>query len=237
MKNKLVVLLTVLGLAMAGYAEAAKPKKRTRNANRIGPYAVGFVAQTSYTSDMSEDEALAVDFLESVEPLAIQNLTSSTDDSGVGYQAAFGYRFLRNLAAEISLVQLGKATSRASADMDFGSGVVPANLALSFNAGGPMVSVIGILPVNDRFELFGRAGFLFTSAKREVRLRVDGQNAGFASAKGESQDLVFGVGASYNVNQMYAVRLEYLKLDDLGEREVSGTEDADQIGLGIVVRF
>ena len=31
-----------------------------------------------------------------------------------------------------------------------------------------MVSVLGVLPINDRFEIFGRAGYLFSSVKREA---------------------------------------------------------------------
>ena len=36
MKRVTVVLLVAISVAFAGFAEAAKPKKRTRNANRVG---------------------------------------------------------------------------------------------------------------------------------------------------------------------------------------------------------
>jgi hypothetical protein len=51
MKKTPVVVLAVLAVAFSAYAEAAKPRKRSRNADRIGPYAVGFAGQTTYTSD------------------------------------------------------------------------------------------------------------------------------------------------------------------------------------------
>jgi opacity protein-like surface antigen len=237
MKNTSVVLLAVLAVGLAGFAEAAKPKKRTRNANRVGPYAVGFVGQTTYTSDATEDEELAADILLSIGPDAVQNLSVSTEDSDIGYQAAFGFRFNRYLATELSLVQLGETVSTARADMDFGTGLLPSKAELSFMVGGPLVSIVGILPVNDRLEFFARAGYLFSSSKREVQLRVDGDNAGFGSAKGDSQDVVYGAGAAFHFGQVYSLRLEYLQLDDLGDARRSGNEDANMLGLGLVVRF
>ena len=236
MKNLSVVLLAVVALAFSAYAEAAKPKKRTRNSNRIGPYAVGQFGQTMYSSETADDEAIATEILLSVGGAA-QNVTVSTEDSDIGYQAAFGFRFTRYVAAELSLLQLGDMVSTARANMDFGTGPLPTKLDLSFKSGGPLISVIGVLPINDRFEIFGRAGYMFTSSKREVRLRVDGQNGGFGSAKGESQDLVLGVGAALHFGQVYSLRLDYLRLDELGDENSTGIEDANLIGLGIVVRF
>ena len=53
--------------------------------------------------------------------------------------------------------------------MDFGEGdgFVPASVSLTFSAGGPMLSAIGILPIGEKFELYGRLGYLFTSAERD----------------------------------------------------------------------
>lgn len=237
MNRTAIALLAVVGVALAGYAEAAQPKKRTRNQNRIGPYAVGFLGHTSYTSDFSRDEDIAVDLMLQFEPFEVQNLRTSTDDSAVGYHAVFGYRFTRHIAAEISLVQLGKATSRANAELDFGGGLQPSTLSFTFNAGGPMISALGILPLNDKFELFGRLGFLLADAKREARIRVGNERAYLGSAKGNSDEVIFGGGASYHFNQQYSLRLEYLKFDSLGDPQRSGTEDANQVGLGLVVRF
>jgi hypothetical protein len=98
------------------------------------------------------------------------------------------------------------------------------------------MSVIGIFPFNDRFEVFGRAGYLFTSAEREILLRVDGETVAFGSGKGDSQDLVLGAGLAFHFNVVYSLRLEYLKFDSLGA-DGSGTEDLNQYGLGLVVRF
>jgi opacity protein-like surface antigen len=236
MKKVTVVLLVAISVAFAGFAEAAKPKKRTRNANRVGPYGVGFVGQSHYTSDQSQNEQDLLDTLINTgEPT--QNLSASTEDTDIGYNATFGFRFNRYFAAELGLAQFGSVESTAKGELDFGGGFVPTSLKLSFSAGGPMISAVGFLPLNDKFELFGRVGYLFTSSERELTSNVDGQSGGFGSAKGDSQDLVLGVGAAFNFNQVYSVRLEYQKLDELGQDERTGLEDLNVIGLGVVVRF
>ncbi|HUQ10095.1 MAG TPA: outer membrane beta-barrel protein [Steroidobacteraceae bacterium] len=235
MKNISVVLLAAITLAFAGLADAA-PKKRTRNANRIGPYGMGFIGQSSWTSDQSGNEQDLVDTLVGTEN-PFQNMRTSTSDTDIGYNATFGFRFNRYFAAELGLAQFGSVESKAQAEMDFGEGFEPVELKLAFSAGGPLMSVVGIIPVSDKFEVYGRVGYLFTSSERELTSKVSGQSGGFGSAKGDSQDLVYGAGVAWHFNQVYSVRLEYQQLDELGQENRSGLEDLNVIGLGVMVRF
>jgi OOP family OmpA-OmpF porin len=234
MKKLSIILLVVASAACGGFAEAAK--KRTRNANRVGPYAGALIGYSKYSGDQSLNEAGLRDTLNGT-GAPIQNLTSSTKDTSVGYQAMFGYRFHRYFAAELGLAQYGSLSSTARADMDFGGGFVPASVTLKFTAGGPVISGIGILPIGEKFELFGRLGYLFTSSERELSTRVDGQNGSFGSAKGDSQDLVYGVGFAWHVTPAYSARAEFQKLNQVGQENRTGAEDLTVIGLGIMVRF
>jgi opacity protein-like surface antigen len=240
MKKIPVIVLVALGLAVAGMAEAANPKKRTRNQNRIGPYVTGLVGMSSYGGDQSGDEQALVDLIADLE-LPFENESVSTDDSDIGYQASFGYRFSRYLAGELGLSQFGSLTTSLHVDIDIdgdNQGPVPANLEYSFSVGGPVISVLGILPIGgDKFELFGRVGYLFASVEREFSSRVNGQRGLSQSAKGDSQNLVYGAGANWNINAMYSVRAEYQVLDDVGEERRTGTEDLNSIFIGAVVRF
>jgi opacity protein-like surface antigen len=231
-----VVLLTVLAVAFSAYAEAAKPRKRTRNANRVGPYGVGAIGFTRYTSDVSEEEDSLLDTLNN-QGVPTRNLETSSETNDIGYQATFGYRFNRYVAAELSLVQVGELSSTARGELDFGTGFLPTSLTLTFSAGGPLMSVIGIVPVNDKFEFYGRAGYLFTSSEREISSRVGDEGGNFGGAKGDSQDVVLGAGATYHFNQVYSMRLEYMLFNEIGDEQRSGTEDANTIALGLVVRF
>ena len=238
MKKLPVIVLALIGLLLAGLAEAA-PKKRTRNQNRIGPYGAAFVGVTNYGGDHSENEQELLDILTDND-IPFQNVDSSTEDSDYGFQLTFGYRFSRYIAAELGLVQYGELVSSASGDLDFpddGEGFLPTNVELSFSTGGPLMSVIGILPIQDKFELYARVGYLFASVEREFTSRVAGERGVSGSAKGDSQDVVYGAGFTWNINQVYSIRGEYQKLSDVGESVRTGTEVLDNISLGLIVRF
>lgn len=237
MKRLTIVLLAVFSIGFTGFVDAATPKKRTRNSNRVGPYAGGIIGYSDYSGDQSENEQNLVDILVNTGN-PYENLSSGTENTDIGYQALFGYRFLRFFSAELGLAQFGELKSTARADMDFdGSGFVPASVSFTFAAGGPMISGLGILPLGEKFEIFGRLGYLFTSSERELSSRVDGQSGTFGSAKGDSQDVVYGVGFSWHINQVYSIRAEFQQLDQLGQENRTGAEDVSVIGAGLIVRF
>ena len=237
MKKIAVIVLVVAGLLFAGLAEAA-PKKRTRNQNRIGPYGAGFVGFTSYKNDQSANEFDLEDILTN-NGIPFRNLNVDTEDTDFGFQITFGYRFNRYISGELGLVQYGDLVSSADAELDFDNNgnFVPANVALSFSAGGPLISVIGILPIQDKFEIYGRLGYLFGSVEREFTSRVGGERGVSGAAKGDSQVPVYGVGVSWNINQVYTIRGEYQLVSDLGEASRTGQEDLDVLTVGLIVRF
>jgi opacity protein-like surface antigen len=238
MKKVSVIVVAALGLMLAGYAEAAKPKKRTRNQNRVGPYGGLLVGNSKYDTDAVAAEAFLVDFMEGT-GAPIRNLTTSTEDTDIGYTASFGYRFTRYLAAELGLAQYGETPSRLRGEIiaEPGGDFLPFSTKISFAVGGPVFSAIGILPLGKKFEFYGRAGLLFASTQNDISIRIDGQNAGQGGAKSDSTEVVYGAGFAYNINQVYAIRLEHQRLTDVGEEDRSRTEDLDYTALGFIVRF
>jgi hypothetical protein len=237
MKKISLIVLTVLSFAFAGYSDAATPKKRTRSANRIGAYGGALVGYSTYAGDQTQVEQNLEDFLLSANAPIQGELSSGTEESDIGYQAMFGFRFHRFFSAELGLAQFGSLVSSAHGDLDLGGGFVPTSVSYSYTAGGPVLSAIGILPLGNKFELFGRLGYLFASAERKFSARVDGESAGSGSVKGDSQNPVYGLGFAWHINQVYSVRGEFQKLDDIGEESRTGTEDLTVIGLGVIIRF
>jgi opacity protein-like surface antigen len=238
MKKIAVILLVTCGLVFAGLAEAA-PKKRTRLQNRVGPYGTGQVGMTSYTSDQSVTEQDLLNLISSTS-VPSQNIRVSTDDSNPGFNLAFGYRFNRFVALELGIIEYGKLSSQASGEFDFpndNSGYIKDTIEIAFHIGGPLISTIGILPLSEKFELFARAGYLFASVEREFSERIAGQNGIHASARGDTQHLIIGLGVNWNINQVYTVRAEYQKLNDAGQKNLTGTEDLNFLSVGMAVRF
>ena len=101
----------------------------------------------------------------------------------------------------------------------------------------PVFSALGILPISDHFEGYARVGYLFASVEREFVLSVEGQSAGSLGAKGDSQNMVFGLGVGWHINLMYSIRAEYQKIDDVGQSDRTGTEDFKVLNLGLTMRF
>jgi hypothetical protein len=235
MKKFSVVVLVVMSIAIAGLAEA-KPRKRTRNANRVGAYGALLVHQAHYTGDQSVVEGELRDFLANQNSPS-RNITVSTKDNDIGYQATFGFRFNHYFAAELGLVQYGELSSTVHGELDQGNGFVPASVKLAFNVGGPVVSAIGILPLGEKVEAYGRLGYLFASSERQISSRLDGQSGGTNSAKGDSQGAVYGVGIAWHINQVYSIRAEYQKIDGVGQNDRTGKEDLNVVGLGLLIRF
>jgi len=230
MKNLPVIALAVLSVALAGFCEAA-PKKRTRNQNRIGPYGAAFIGQTSFTADQSANEQTLLAIIED-NGIPLEDIEIDTEDNDLGYQLAFGYRFHRYFAAEIALAQYGELSSLARGTIN----AEPSSAELTFTVAGPVFSAVGILPLGDHFEVYARAGYMFASVEREFILRIDGDNAGSLSAKGDSQNLAYGAGLAWNINQVYTIRAEYQKLDDVGSSR-TGDEDLESLSVGLVMRF
>lgn len=237
MKMSPSLLLVSLALVCAGFAGAATPKKPpSYNQNRLGPYAVGNIGMTSYTSDQAGTEEFLLNFMTQGSPA--QNLEVGSDDSDLGYQALFGYRFHRFFAAELGLLMFGDLTTRGSGDVDYeGTGdFVPVEASFKYHPNGLLLSAIGILPLGTKFELFGRLGYLFSSVEREIHIRTTSETLLNGSFQDDATEALYGVGLAFNINQVYSLRAEYQFADGVGSDAV-GVEDFNYLSLGFQMRF
>ena len=111
---------------------------------------------------------------------AVVNKTSNFIYGGVA-----GYQYNKNLATEVQFTGVGKATDVAGNSLK--------GDALS-------LSVVGMLPLGDSFELLGKLGV--ASAKTTA--------SGATAYQGASRTgLTYGFGAQYNVSQNLGLRLGY----------------------------
>jgi OmpA-OmpF porin, OOP family len=141
--------------------------------------------------------------------------TTSCDLKDSGWKIFGGFRMNRNLAFEGGYADLG---SFSAGGTFLG---LPANVNVdvtSLNA-----AVLGIFPLGDRFELFGKAGISFT--------KYDGSGSvgGFSgSSRDDETELLWGVGATYNINRNFGIRAEWERLNK---------SEIDMMSLGIQYRF
>lgn len=144
---------------------------------------------------------------------------SNYADPGV-FAISGGYRFMPQFAVEIGLLGAGEST------LVYSGGTTTAN------QGAVTAAAVGILPLNDRVEFFGKLGLSFITAK----VTGTGTYAGVYT-KETSTNLLLGFGGQVNFNKNLGLRLQ---VEGLGKAKASATDtgaDVTVTTLGLVYNF
>ena len=137
---------------------------------------------------------------------------SITDDSASVYKVYTGYRFNPNFALELSYVDLGKVETKNGTK----------NIDIEADSIG--ISLLGIVPLNENIEVFGKLGL------HRWDVKVKGSNGNFSATDSDSgTDVNYGVGASYILDQV-ALRIEV-------EKFTVDSADSTLITAGISYHF
>src|SRR5262245_33441100 len=145
-------------------------------------------------------------------------ITSGTvDGSDTGVKIFGGYQFNKNFGVEISYVDLGKASYSGNF---FGTPVTGG----SFETTGFNFSAVGIIPLNQSFELFGKIGVFAWEAKAR-----DTTGGVPFSAKDDGGDISFGIGATFNFTKNLSMRAEWERFE--------AVDSIDFLSLGVVFKF
>jgi hypothetical protein len=236
------LFLTVAGLLAAQAAAAAE----------TGFYVGGFYG----TADKDDGIGIYNSFTSFVQqqfgyvPLAQQTPTLDTKTQSYGFVG--GYRLFQHFAIEGGYMQLGSVKYRFR-----GNGVypppaqdptLPLNPALPTTdtptdllvnvdneIGGIAVSALGILPISYRWELYGRAGVMFSTHNFKYYINdvVGPLKDQFSES---STDLLAGVGASFMLAEVYTIRAEFIRVFDAGNKD-NGQADVDVLNVGVTVKF
>jgi OOP family OmpA-OmpF porin len=219
MRSSAVLLCLALGWAVS--AQAAEP----------GWYLVGFGGQSSAASlnkSQTDDNLVAIfEFA----GLDVADISSTLDDSDTAFGLGGGYQLNDHFAFEFAYVDLGSVEYQATATVSDGVDEADAEVGLESSANGAVLSALGILPVGDRFSVFGRVGFSLMSAKGTARITLEGVSDRL-SQDSQKSDPVLGVGAEYSLGRHFAVRLAWDRYFDVGTEDVTGDVDADLYSLG-----
>lgn len=145
--------------------------------------------------------------------------TTTTDDKDTGWKAFAGYRVMKYLAVEGAYTNFGDASARVTVTAP-AAGV--ANVELENEAWS--LSVLGILPLNDKFSLFGRLGFNVWNV--EATATGTGSATGRYSYDEDGTDVLYGLGASYHFTPNLNLRAEWERYDFDGN-------DIDFVSVGL----
>ena len=143
------------------------------------------------------------------------------DDKDTAWRILGGYQLNRNFALELGYHDLG--TARQS---------VPGIASIDFKANAIEFLAVGMLPINNQFSLYGKAGLYRGEVKASATLFGVSD-----SLKETNTDLTFGFGAQFNVTRELGLRAEWQRYTSMGDNATIGESDVDVMSLGLVYRF
>lgn len=160
---------------------------------------------------------------------------SDLNDMDSIWGAQIGYRFNSWVAAEAGYVDLGKANYVANLSSDFGMGVESYQSRGRFTSSGPTIAILGMIPLGERFDIYGRGGIYFADTRFRVRFEfADGFLTG--EDKAGTQEFFGGLGFAWNIGEDYAVRVEGTHFLDVGDDDRTGEASVTMFAVGFVFR-
>jgi opacity protein-like surface antigen len=195
---------------------------------------------TNNTTDLSDD--LLVEF-------ALASLDdSSLDDSVSVWGVQLGYRFGKFLAAEIGYANLGEASYRLPAFVNYtvtdrtGASFTDsfdAERAAVFTSAGPTISALGMFPIGQYIDLHVRAGIYLADTRLTNRIRdVQGDIGNIMHDRSDASEteLYYGLGGAWNINENFVLRAEYQMFMDVGDESKTGESDIDMFNVSVLFR-
>ena len=151
----------------------------------------------------------------------------TSNDSDTGFKLFGGYKYNKNFALEGGYFDLGR--------FGFTATTVPAGtLNRNIKLRGLNLDAVGILPINERFSAFGRAGLNYAEARNSFsgtgRVVVLNSNP-------SKRDINYklGLGVQYDFTEAVGMRaeVERYRINDA----VGNKGDVDLVSVGLVYRF
>ena len=152
----------------------------------------------------------------------------STQDTGAALN--FGYRYNRSFALEGGYIDLGKYSYST-----FTTAPVADTLQGLYKAHALSLSAVGILPMNNKWSLFGKAGITRTTAQLSASSMSGAIGLGSASASGIG--LLVGAGATYDFAKNWFGKAELDRYTHVGDPGTTGQSDINVFSLGMGLRF
>lgn len=185
---------------------------------------------------------------------------SDLDDSLAVWGAQVGYRFNKWVAVEVGYVDLGEllytlpgqlsgiyreivCANRECSEMALLE--LPINgdfeRATQITSAGITGSVLGMFPIGPRFDLHVRGGLYMADTRVTNRLRfvedpIENTNLDHDRVDASQTELFAGIGGAWNINQNFALRVEYQRYFDVGDDEKTGESDVDVLNLSVLFK-
>jgi OmpA-OmpF porin, OOP family len=116
-----------------------------------------------------------------------------------------GYNFTPNVAVEAGYSIIGDSTINAS-----GTALgLPVSSSETMKTRSFQLAAVGTYSINEQFDVFGKLGLANNKGEYSCSLTVGGTAIPCTSVSGSKTSVMYGIGAKYNINKTWGVRLQY----------------------------
>jgi OmpA-OmpF porin, OOP family len=158
----------------------------------------------------------------------------SEDDSTAGYKLYGGYQFNRHITLEGGYADFGKLEAqRESAAPMLGS------MSNNFRTSAFYVGAVGIIPLPNRFSLFGKLGTTYATGASPVSasgVLLPLLTPADPNPRRTEWNSKYGLGASYEMSNKLGLRFEYERSNSLGDGRI-GEGNIGMWSLGLTKRY
>jgi OmpA-OmpF porin, OOP family len=156
---------------------------------------------------------------------------TQTDTRGAAFRVFGGYQLNRYIGIETGYADLGKSSIRTN--------VVPTGtFERRIKTTGFDISVVGTLPVTNKFALFARAGAFMSERKTSFATSGDVELLSGVHGSTERQTkATFGAGVSYDFTKNIALRAETLQTRKYADELLSQNRNIDTYSIGVQYRI
>jgi len=161
----------------------------------------------------------------------------SVDDSDVAPRVFGGYRVAPNWAVEFGVAALGSYRHRFNA----GTGTA----VYRYDVGAATVAMAAQLPLSGGVAMNGRLGAAFTTTRLRSPTTTGTittnppacQNAFFDDCTSTKTNFFWGLGAQFDINPRWGMRVDYDNYGKVGEEFETGRAKIDVWSANVVFRF
>jgi OOP family OmpA-OmpF porin len=212
--KKFIISTAILAASTSAFAAH-------NNNNNSGFYLDGSLGVSHTSIDKSSFDA-------ALTSLGATNLSSSVSENDVGFKLQAGYQVNSYLAVEGGYVNLGKFKYNATF-----SGV---SSTVSFEPSGWNLDVLGIMPINNQFSVFVKAGMIRAKVEDTVSA-TNGSSSASEIVTATNWKPNYGVGVTYTLSRNSAVRAELEQYRKLGDDATTGSGDVNLLSIGYQYKF
>lgn len=208
-------------LGLVGFAVMSSAFAQTDDSQNSYWYMGGNIGQSRATIDDARINS-------SLSGLGLTATSIADDNKHLAYKLFGGYQLNKNFALEAGYFDLGQFGYTQTTSP---AGTRTGKIKLK----GLNLDLLGILPLNDQYSLFGRVGMNYAQAKDEFASTGAAPAPAAASPSKNSLNYKLGVGVQYDFTKAFGLRAEAerFRINDA----IGNTGDVNFLSLGLVYRF